>query len=30
VALEQDHYAERNGWGFWCGVLKDFRPAGLS
>ena len=25
VALEQDHYAERNGWGFWCGVLKDFR-----
>jgi single-stranded-DNA-specific exonuclease len=25
VAIEQDHYAERNGWGFWCGVLKDFR-----
>jgi len=25
VAIEHDHYAERNGWGFWCGVLKDFR-----
>jgi len=25
MALEHDHYAERNGWGFWCGVLKDFR-----
>ncbi|HME10202.1 MAG TPA: single-stranded-DNA-specific exonuclease RecJ [Bryobacteraceae bacterium] len=25
VSLEPDHYAERNGWGFWCGVLKDFR-----
>jgi single-stranded-DNA-specific exonuclease len=25
IAIEQDHYAERNGWGFWCGVLKDFR-----